>query len=68
MAFLQLNEKEQELANEFVKEHKDCIEYNHSTIGGHFDYIVTPTSIGEIVHIQCSICKKNKDITDYDCW
>ena len=68
MASINLNEKEEELANKFIKEHKKCVENNPITSGGHFNYIITPTGLGGIVQIQCSICKKTKNITDFDSW
>ena len=68
MALIKLNEKEQQLADEFINKHKECIENHSATIGGHFEYIMTPTGIGTICKIKCGICNEILDITDYGCW
>ena len=62
-----LNDKEIELAEEFKKEHYHPDIYK-GAIGGHINYIFTPTSIGDAVSIECSICSEIKNITDYDSW
>jgi hypothetical protein len=39
-----------------------------STIGGKFSFIFTPTGLGNIVEVQCNICKEKKDMTEYEYW
>ena len=62
-----LSKSEEEKARVFrIKHVKTC---RHETaIGGLFQYIFTPTSIGQAVEIKCVGCKKTKDLTDYKTW
>ena len=62
-----LNDKEEAAAREFEQQHRHP-KVNKGAIGGHIDYIFTPTSIGDACIIRCDICGKKKNITDYDCW
>ena len=62
-----LNEKENELAEKFLQEHRHPEVYK-GTIGGHIDFIFTPTSIGDAICVKCNICDKEENITDYDTW
>ena len=66
MAF-KLNDKEEAAAREFEQQHRHP-KVNKGAIGGHIDYIFTPTSIGDACIIRCDICAEEKNITDYDCW
>ena len=54
-------------AREFEQQHLHP-EVNKGAIGGHINYIFTPTSIGNGKSIHCSICGEEENITDYDCW
>ena len=67
MIEFKLNEKENELAEKFLQEHRHPEVYKGS-IGGHIDFIFTPTSIGDACIIHCDICDKKENITDYDAW
>lgn len=67
MIEFKLNEKENELAEKFLQEHRHPEIYK-GAIGGHISYIFTPTSISDAVSIRCSICDKEENITDYDTW
>ena len=67
MIEFKLTEKEAKLAKNFEQEHRHP-DVNKGAIGGHMDYIFTPTSIGNACTIRCSICGKTKNITDYDAW
>ena len=33
-----------------------------------FTYCFTPTGIGDAVMVRCDVCRKKKNVTDYDCW
>jgi hypothetical protein len=67
MIEFKLNEKEEAAANEFMKKHRHP-EVNKGAIGGHINYIFTPTSIGDACTIRCCICGEKENITDYNCW
>ena len=67
MIEFKLNEKENELAEKFLQEHRHPEIYK-GAIGGHIDFIFTPTSIGDTCIICCDICDKKENITDYDAW
>ena len=63
----ELNEKETELAEKFLQEHRHPEIYK-GTIGGHINFIFTPTSIGDACSIHCTICDVEENITDYSHW
>lgn len=67
MARFELNDKEKKKAEAFIKKHKHP-EVSKGAIGGHINYVFTPTGIGICIWMECSICKAKKDITDYNCW
>ena len=67
MIEFKLNEKETELAKKFMQEHRHPDIYK-GAIGGHMNFIFTPTSIGDACTIKCTICDEQKDITDYKSW
>lgn len=67
MIKFKLNEKENELAEKFLQEHRHPEVYK-GAIGGHIDFIFTPTSIGDACTIHCHICNEKENITDYDSW
>ena len=67
MIEFKLNELESELAEEFMNNHRHP-EINKGTIGGHINFIFTPTSIGDACTIKCTICDEQKNITDYTNW
>ena len=62
-----LNEKETEKAREFLEKHRHPDIYK-GTIGGHINFIFTPTSIGDACSLHCSICNEEENITDYSNW
>ena len=63
----ELNETESKKAEEFLEKHRHPEVYK-GAIGGHINFIFTPTSIGDACTIHCSICDEKENITDYDCW
>ena len=67
MIEFKLNELENELAEEFMNNHRHP-EINKGAIGGHMEFIFTPTAIGDACSIRCDICGEEKNITDYDTW
>lgn len=67
MRIFKLNAEEEAAAEEFLQQHRHP-EINKGTIGGHINFIFTPTSIGNACTIKCTICDSEKNITDYNCW
>ena len=67
MIEFKLNEKENELAERFMQDHRHPEVYK-GTIGGHISFIFTPTSVGDACVMHCDICDKEENITDYDSW
>ena len=67
MIEFKLSEKEAKAADEFENKHRHPDVYK-GAIGGHMEYIFTPTSIGSACTVKCSICGESKNITDYDVW
>lgn len=67
MMVFKLNDKEEVAAREFMQQHRHS-EVNKGAIGGHMEFIFTPTSIGDACSIRCDICGEEKNITDYNCW
>lgn len=67
MIEFKLSEKENEYAEKFLKEHRHPEVYK-GAIGGHINFIFTPTSIGDACIIKCTICDVEKNITDYSNW
>ena len=62
-----LNKKESEKAQLFLEKHRHP-DVNKGAIGGHIDYIFTPTSIADACSIRCTICDEEENITDYESW
>ena len=67
MIEFKLSELESERAEKFINEHCHKEVYK-GAIGGHIEYILTPTSIGKAVSIRCLICDTEENITDYNSW
>ena len=67
MIEFRLSKKENELAKKFMQEHRHPEIYK-GAIGGHINFIFTPTSIGDACTIKCTICDSEKNITDYSNW
>lgn len=63
---IKFTNKETDAANAFVSYHKECTKKQNKDGNSLFSFIVTPTSIGNTIHIKCSVCGEEKDITDYD--
>ena len=63
----ELNEVETERAEAFQEKHRHPEVYK-GAIGGHLNYIFTPTSIGDACSIHCTICDAEENITDYSHW
>ena len=58
-----LNDKEEEKAKNFLREHIHYPEYSC-----YITYIFRPTSIGDTVKIKCDVCNREEDITDIESW
>lgn len=54
--------------HEFTKEHAECSKKHPTTIGGGVSIVLTPTSVGTGVVLECTICGKIENITEYDKW
>jgi hypothetical protein len=67
MMVFKLNDKEEAAAREFEQQHRHP-KVNKGAIGGHIDYIFTPTAIANACSIRCTICGEEKNITDYNNW
>lgn len=61
-----LTEKETEAAKAFMEQHYEHSKQLNATVCASFSFIITPTSIGDTVHIRCIKCGEEKDITEYD--
>jgi hypothetical protein len=64
MIEFKLNEKEEAFAREFLEKHRHP-DVGKGAIGGHIDYIFTPTSVGTACNMYCNICGVEENITDY---
>ena len=62
--FISRDEIELEKHEEFLKKHEHR-NVNFGAIGGHIQYILTRTSIGMFVSVECSHCKATENISDY---
>ena len=60
-----LNDNEEKLYNEFCEKHRHK-NVNVGAIGGNISVRFTITSIGDMPTVRCSVCGKEKNITDYD--
>ena len=67
MVEFKLSEKEEAAAREFMEKHRHPKVYK-GAIGGHIEYLFTPTSIGDACTIKCTICGTEENITDYNSW
>ena len=65
--FLSIRKDDIDMAEfeKFKKEHQHSDLY-FGAIGGHLQYISTPTSIGMMCSIKCSHCDEEKSITNFD--
>lgn len=52
------------LGESFKNKHKECV--FHSSIGGKFTYLITPTGFGDIIEIQCNSCGEKECLTNFD--
>jgi len=67
MIAFKLNETEAQRADEFLEKHRHPEIYK-GAIGGHINFIFTPTSIGDACTMHCTICDAEENITDYSNW
>ena len=59
-----LDDQQMTMAENFMARHKHLDV--HAAACDYFTYIFHPTSLGDIVKIQCNVCKEEKDIsTDF---
>ena len=63
----ELNETESKKAEEFLEKHRHPEVYK-GAIGGHINFIFTPTSVGDACSMHCNICGVEENITDYSHW
>jgi len=50
------------------KKHIKCHKRYAGAIGGQYSYEFTPTSIGTVFKIKCSICNNELNLTNYENW
>lgn len=67
MIEFKLNEKETKAAEKFITKHRHSDVYK-GAIGGHIEYRIIPTSLGDTINIYCHVCNMEENITDYGCW
>ena len=60
-----LTDQEALLAEVFEREHRH-LEVDRGTIGGGISYTFYPNAIGTGVSVQCGICGKKENITEYN--
>lgn len=63
-----LTTEQQAKYHEFVKEHAECAKKHPTAIGGGVSIVLTPTSVGTGVVLECTICGECENITEYDKW
>ena len=66
-----VTKEEQVKIKEWIAGHGAICDKVAGAIGGQFDYIFTPTSVGVLGKIQCSKCKENfifKDLQKHGCY
>ena len=63
-----LNEVEKKSANEWIEKQEKKKKSPKTLIGDRFSYRFNQTGIGTAVIIIDNLLKKEKNITDYDCW
>lgn len=51
----------------FQSKHNEC-DGSAGAIGGAVTYSFTPTGLGFIVVLRCSICKQEENVTDFENW
>lgn len=51
----------------WAKEHEEICEPLQTAIGGRFTFKFTPTSIADVVKVECA-CGAEIDLSDYDNW
>lgn len=68
MAELNMTDKQQSQANEWIKKQLDEKPKSVGAIGGRFTYSFTPTSLGTIVTVSDNSTKDSLDLTDYSSW
>lgn len=56
----EMQPKEVEAAKRFERRHRKC--------RGSMEVTFTITGIGLGVHVRCTHCHKEKNVTDYDSW
>jgi hypothetical protein len=69
MYTFQLEPDEIKKADKFEKKHfKSCWKKGMGAIGGGFEFVFVPTSIGTLSLIRCAKCKKDLQLTDFSTW
>ena len=67
MKEFKLSEKEEVAAKAFLEKHRHP-DVNKGAIGGHINYIFTPTGVGNACTIKCTICDAEENVTYYNKW
>lgn len=55
-------------ARKFQLKHESCKNKFSSAAGDRFSYIITPTSLGNIIEIRCNYCDCKENVTDFSTW
>ena len=63
-----LNKLESWRYYKFYREHKNCVYEKFGSIGGGITIHITPTGLGNVIHLECQACGKKLSITDSDSW
>lgn len=57
-----LNEKETKSLKRFYRKHS-------KTCAGTYEKVIfSCTGVGIQIKVKCPVCKKKKDVSDYECW
>ena len=62
-----LADDEEKAALQFEADH-DHPANNHGAIGGGIQYRFTPTGLGPVIIIKCTVCEQEQNITEFDKW
>jgi hypothetical protein len=67
MRIFELTDEEEELIDEWRREHECPYKYHDGAIGGRISYVFTPTGIGVVMGAECA-CGSKIDVTNYEDW
>lgn len=65
-----LNQNQIDIFEKWDKTHnrRKCRKAYTGAIGGRLTFSFTSTGIGDIVTVRCALCRKEKNLTEYDKW